>query len=138
MTTLGRNVAAYPSAPYVAPFVIFVALLGLSSLVPEPLAAELIRLAVMTLAILLIARPVLDFSLKAPVASVLLGIAVFAIWIIPDLLFPGYRHFMENAITGAAKSSMSAAALASAPVLTLRSIRAVVIVPIVEELFWRA
>jgi uncharacterized protein len=139
LTTRSRSVAAYPSAPYVVPFVVFVALLGLPSILPAPpLADAVIRLVLMTAVILLIARPALDFSLKAPVSSVLLGVVVFAIWIAPDLLFPGYRHELENAITGVAKSSMSPAALASAPVLTLRTVRAVVIVPIVEELFWRA
>jgi CAAX prenyl protease-like protein len=65
---------------------------------------------------------------------------VFAIWIAPDLLIKGYRHFwlFENALMPKAATSLSAGAVLSWPVLALRMVRAVVIVPIVEELFWRA
>jgi CAAX prenyl protease-like protein len=66
-------------------------------------------------------------------------VAVFALWIAPDLLFPGYRqHWLfENFITGSAKSTLATDALMQPAVLILRTLRAVVIVPIVEELFWR-
>jgi uncharacterized protein len=102
------------------------------------LADEILRLAVMTAALLFFARPVLDLSVRAPLSSVVLGVLVFLIWITPDLLFPGYRAHFENSVTGFVKSSLSAGAQASVPVLILRTIRAVAIVPIVEELFWRA
>src|SRR6185369_12039304 len=71
--------------------------------------------------------------------SILLGVAVFALWIAPDLLFPGYRqHWLfENSITGSAKSTLAPDAQMQPAVLILRTLRAVVIVPIVEELFWR-
>jgi len=57
----------------------------------------------------------------------------------PDLLIPGYRrHWLfENAITGEAASSLSSDVLASPLALALRSLRAIVLVPIAEELFWR-
>jgi uncharacterized protein len=103
-----------------------------------PVAMEITFLAVMTLVIVAIARPVLDFSVKAPGLSILLGAAVFVLWVAPDVLFPGYRHHLENGLIGAAKSSLSQGARASAAILTLRTIRAVAIVPIIEELFWRA
>ena len=81
------------------------------------------------------ARPV------APAAALCIGIGVFVIWILPDALFPHYRqHWLfQNALTGTLHSSLSATgrpirlfldlALASGPVL---------LVPIIEELFWRA
>lgn len=73
-------------------------------------------------------------------ASVLLGVGVFALWIAPDVLIPGYRHhwWFENEVMGFARTSIPAAAQIQAPVLLFRTIRAVLIVPIVEELFWRA
>jgi CAAX prenyl protease-like protein len=54
-------------------------------------------------------------------------------------LFPGYRqHWLfENSITGSAKSTLAGDAQMQPAVLILRTLRAVVIVPIVEELFWR-
>lgn len=99
---------------------------------------ELAILAAMTVVILLIARPVLDLSLKAAGRSIALGVLVFLLWIAPDLLFPGHHHLLENAITGVAKSSLPPEARASVVILTLRCLRAVIIVPIIEELFWRA
>ena len=122
-----------------APFAVFLGLLALHSVLPLPaLPDEILRLAVMAAAIAFFARPVLDLSMRAPISSVVVGVLVFLIWIGPDLLFPGYRHHLENPLTGLAKSSLSAAARGNPAVLALRSIRAVIIVPIVEELFWRA
>jgi CAAX prenyl protease-like protein len=71
--------------------------------------------------------------------TLLVGVAVFAIWIAPDRLLPDYRHFwlFENPITGKAATGLSAEARSQTAVLWLRAFRAVTIVPIVEELFWR-
>jgi CAAX prenyl protease-like protein len=74
-----------------------------------------------------------------PLVSILIGIAVFAIWIGPDVLIPGYRSnfLFSNSLVGHLHSSLSPLVLRSPWLLTLRVVRAVVIVPIVEELFWR-
>jgi len=71
--------------------------------------------------------------------TVLLGVAVFVIWVVPDQLFPGYRHFwlFENGLMGKVETGLSAEARGQTAVLWLRALRAVAIVPIVEELFWR-
>ena len=68
-----------------------------------------------------------------------MGVAVFAIWIAPDRLFPGYRHFwlFENPLMGKLQTSLSPDGRSQTAVLWLRGFRAVAIVPIVEELFWR-
>ncbi len=130
-----------PGVPYIAPFVIFLALIGLSRLLPMPaLADEILRLAVMLAVLFFVARPVLGgLSVLSPGFSVLVGVAIFVLWIAPDLLFPQYRHFFlfDNALVGTARSSLTEAARHDVPVLFLRTLRAVVIVPIVEELFWR-
>lgn len=75
-----------------------------------------------------------------PVASIAVGAIVFLLWIAPDLLFPGYRQsvFFSNSVLGHLHSSLHPSELQSTWVLTWRTIRAVIIVPIVEELFWRA
>jgi CAAX prenyl protease-like protein len=87
-----------------------------------------------------IARPVIDLRVRRLLPSLAIGVLVFVIWVGPDLLFKGYRHswLLENAITGKAATSFANRADLTWPVLTLRMARAVVIVPILEELFWRA
>jgi CAAX prenyl protease-like protein len=72
--------------------------------------------------------------------SVLVGGAVFVIWIGPDLLWPGYRsHWLfANPLTGAAASSIPVHARASAAFLLWRVAGSVALIPIIEELFWRA
>ena len=96
----------------------------------------------MLLVIAVIAWPALppaDLRVRDWAGTLLLGAAVFAIWIIPDHLFPGYRHFwlFENPFTGRLETSLSTDARSQAPVLLLRMFRAVAIVPVVEEMFWR-
>jgi hypothetical protein len=116
-------------------------LLALHSVLPlSDLADQILRVTVMTAALWFFARPVIDLRVRHWAATIAIGVAVFAVWIAPDLLIPGYRHFwlFDNAVTGKAATSLSTGATMSWPVLALRMIRAVVIVPIVEELFWRA
>lgn len=129
-----------PAVPYVLPFAIFLGFLALHSLYPLPeLTDQILRLVVLTLVLVLVARPVIDLRIQRVTGSILVGVAVFALWIAPDLLFPGYRqHWLfENSITGSAKSTLAPDAQMQPTILILRTLRAVVIVPIVEELFWR-
>jgi CAAX prenyl protease-like protein len=116
-------------------------LLALHSVLPLPdLADQILRVTVMAAVLWLIARPVIDLRVHHLAPTLGIGMAVFAVWIAPDLLMSGYRHFwlFDNAVVGKAATSLSTAARLSWPVLALRMIRAVAIVPIVEELFWRA
>jgi len=129
-----------PAVPYVVPFAVFIALIGLGLILPMPaLADQVLRLAVMAVVLYFVARPALDFHVKEWSGSLLIGVAIFVLWIAPDLLFPSYRHsfLFDNALMGAARSSMPEAARHDVPVLWLRSLRAVLVVPIIEELFWR-
>ena len=122
------------------PFAVFAGFLALHSVWPLPARIdEPLRLVVMALVLALVARPVLDFRVVNWAGSAALGIVIFALWILPDRLFPGYRHtvFFENAVMGKIATSFKPDALADPLVLGLRGLRAVVIVPIVEELFWR-
>jgi CAAX prenyl protease-like protein len=129
-----------PAVPYIVPFGAFLALIGLGLLWPLPaLPDQALRLAVMAAVLFWIARPALDFHVRQWGGSLLVGVLIFVLWIAPDLLFPAYRHsaWFENALMGTARSTLSEAARRDAPVLFLRSLRAIVVVPIVEELFWR-
>jgi len=128
------------AVPYVTPFVIFLALIGLNHLWPmAALTDEIVRLAVMLAVLSLVARPAMSFHVGNWGASMLVGVAIFVLWIAPDLLFPQYRSFFlfDNSVVGTARSSLTEAARHDVPVLFLRTLRAVAIVPIVEELFWR-
>jgi uncharacterized protein len=102
-------------------------------------ADQLGRIAILTAVLWWVARPVLDFRVRHGFGSVLAGVLIFAIWIAPDLLFPSYRQsvLFHNAFTGAARSTIPEAARHDGVVLLLRTVRAAVLVPVIEELFWR-
>lgn len=116
-------------------------MLAIQSYVPLPQRTEFaLRLLIMGGLLWALSRHVIDFRVHYPLTTVAMGIGVFLLWIAPDALIPGYRsHWLfQNALTGSAKGSVLPAGLTDPWLLTFRSIRAIVIVPIVEELFWRA
>jgi hypothetical protein len=131
----------HPSVPYVLPFAVFIAFLAVQhfSLLPETLDLPL-RLVVLTAVLAAVSRRAISFRMTSAAWSVLLGIAVFGIWLAPDLLFPHYReHWLfQNRIFGTLASSVSESLRSDPFALACRSVRAVILVPIVEELFWRA
>ncbi len=132
--------AGHPAVPYVLPFAIFIGLLMLAKPLSVLGAAEqALWVALLAVVLFLFSRTVLDFRLANPVLSIGVGLLVFVVWIGPDLLFPNYRsHWLfENSVTGKVATSMPATLLGSTFVLLFRALRATVIVPIVEELFWR-
>ena len=132
--------ARFPAVPYVVPFCAFMALVGLGLLWSlPPLTDQLLRLAIMGVVLFWVARPALDFRVQHWGGTPLVGVLIFVLWIAPDLIFPTYRHAFpfNNSLVGVARSSLPEAARHDAPVLFLRSLRAVVVVSMVEELFWR-
>jgi CAAX prenyl protease-like protein len=65
-------------------------------------------------------------------------VCVFAVWIAPDLLFPGWRsHWLFQNALFRLTVSMPASSLGNPTDLFLRSVRACTVVALVEELFWR-
>ena len=137
-------VARWPALPWVAPFAVFMLLLaGLPALgVPEPWQGAL-RLGVPALVLLTLSRaPLASLRVTRPVASTLLGLAVFLVWVLPDQLVPGWRgHWLfTNPLTGGppAADGAAPAVLHDPWQLGLRVVRAAVLVPVVEELFWRS
>jgi CAAX prenyl protease-like protein len=99
-----------------------------------------IRLLLVSATLLLVSRPYLSLRVRMPWASVAVGIAVFLIWVCPDVLFGvNYRHhwLFENAITGDAKASVTGSLRISAAFIAVRILGSTVLVPIIEELFWR-
>jgi uncharacterized protein len=126
--------------PWVAPFALFMALLAvLPALgVPQPWNAAL-WIVVLVAALLVFSRDVITLVPQHFVMSTAVGVGVFMLWIAPDALWPGYRsHWLfSNSLVGVPASGLDAAAQGDALTLWLRAARAVLLVPILEELFWR-
>lgn len=130
-----------PSVPYVLPFAAFFLFLMLEGKLGLPPESEYPLRVVLLAAILwFFSREVISFHAPHWAASAAVGVLVFVIWIAPDLALPGYRqHWLfNNAIVGTAPEPAQGYASLPPLALSFRVIRAVVIVPIVEELFWRA
>lgn len=129
------------ATPWVAPFAVFMIWLaiGPSLNIPQPWES-IARVGVLLVVLLTVSRDIV-FSLRVKhiVASVLLGLAVFVMWVAPDQLFPGYRsHWLfQNSVTGTITTSIPEAELQDLLVVSLRVFRAAILVPILEELFWR-
>ncbi len=134
MSSLARN----PTVGYVAPFLTFIAAMGLEHLLAPSQIYYPIRCLLTLAVILAVSRPYIHLKATFPLATLGIGIAVFLIWIAPDALF-GYRHFwlFENSLLGKATSTIDPALKSSVPFLAIRILGSATIVPIIEELFWR-
>jgi CAAX prenyl protease-like protein len=123
---------------YVAPFVVFVGLMGVEhSLAIPPQVGYPIRVLVTLAVLLAVSRHDVKLRPVQPLASAAIGLAVFAIWIAPDALF-GYRHswLFENPVMGRA-GGVPAVLQWSLLFLLIRSAGSALLVPVIEELFWR-
>jgi CAAX prenyl protease-like protein len=133
--------ARNPTLVYIAPFLAFLGIMAIERAAGLP-AVWLypIRVLAVTGILLAFSRSPLAVRPSHPWLSAALGAAVFALWIGPDLLFgPGYRQhwILQNPLTGAAASSIPADLKGSVWFLALRTASCALLVPPVEELFWR-
>ena len=124
---------------WVGPFVVFALWLLADKYIPiaNPWR-EIVRDLVLAAAIVGFSRRVLPSSAPNWPGSIVLGAAVCAIWIAPDALIPGWRAHavFQNAITGRITTSIEPRELTPL-ILVLRTTRAALLVPVLEELFWR-
>lgn len=130
----------HPAVPYVAPFAAFLLLLVAAQYLGIPERAETVgRFFALAAVLYFFSRGAIDLRISRPAGTVLLGVGVFALWVAPDVLWPHYREsvLFQNALFGV-RSTLSPAAVHDPVVLAFRTARAVLIVPLVEELFWRA
>jgi CAAX prenyl protease-like protein len=130
----------HPAVGYVAPFAVFVGVMGVEHALALPVQAGYAIRVALTLVVLLATRR--DKMKMRPLhvaASTAVGIAVFAIWIAPDTLI-GYRHhwLFENALTGKVGGPLSPALQSNIWFLFIRAAGSALLVPVIEELFWRA
>jgi uncharacterized protein len=127
--------------PWIAPFAVFMLWMALWPFVEvaQPWE-EVLRLGVLALVLLTVSRKVV-FSLRVTrfIPSVVIGLGVFVLWILPEEIWPGYRsHWLfQNAITGETVSSIPEAWLSDPVMLAMRITRAALLVPLLEEIFWR-
>lgn len=131
----------WAAVPYVLPFAVFLGFLALQKYVPLPANLEFIVRDLLLLGVLIgFSRHVIELRTSHRLETAVLGVAVFLIWVGPDLLFPNYRHhwLFENPILGQLTPTIPGKVLLSPWVLWPRILQAVVFVPILEELFWRA
>ncbi len=131
----------WPSRSYVLPFASFIFFLAIQNYAPFPPIVDYpVRAVLLSVILYVFSRHVIDLRSAHRLETVILGVAVFVIWVAPDMLFPGYRqHWLfQNSIIGRIGGAVPEQVLTSPIVLWSRIIRAVVLVPIIEELFWRA
>jgi CAAX prenyl protease-like protein len=126
----------HPAVPYVLPFAVFIALLGLQQLVPVPVW---VRFVASMAAIVAVSLPVLKGRPSQPLLSVLVGVLVFAIWVGPDAISPSWRHsvLFDNSVIGHPAANTPPDSKNDGVFLLFRIAVSVVAVPILEELFWR-
>jgi CAAX prenyl protease-like protein len=126
--------------PYVAPFGVFLAFLAIDRFLPFRIEwNHALRFGVVFGLLIALSRGVIPRRISNPLGSIVLGVAVFFIWIGPDLLWPAYRQTLlfHNGIVGAPESSLPQGAKGNVMFLVFRVLSSVVNVPVLEELFWR-
>jgi CAAX prenyl protease-like protein len=126
----------HAAVPWVLPFAIFIALLVIQQAVAIP---QWLRFAVSMAAILAVSLVPLRGGPSKPFLSILIGIAVFVIWVAPDRIAPGWHHFIlfDNAVIGHPAGNTPPASKSDPVFLIFRIAISVIAVPILEELFWR-
>src|SRR5207247_285129 len=89
---------------WIGPFAAFLGVMVIEKLLPIPSGwLYPLRAAVTQAVLLLVSRQVIPWVPSMPLASIGIGVAVFVIWIGPDVLWPGFRkHWLfSNSLLGA-------------------------------------
>src|SRR5262249_2799090 len=98
------------SAPYIAPFLSFLAFLALRQFIlHSDLVEQIVCLVAISLVSFIWSRKVVDLRLRHSVGTLAIGVGVFLLWIAPDRLIPGYReHWLfSNSLTGHVTAGIS-------------------------------
>jgi uncharacterized protein len=134
-------VRRHPSFLYVAPFVsFFIVLYAATEFKFNPSWEGPLRVVLLGVVCWFCWPRELSFRPRFSARSTAVGIAVFLLWIAPEVIYPAYRSLplFNNSLLGHVHSSLSPDAVANGWILFWRSARAIAIVPVLEELFWRA
>src|ERR1700722_17787283 len=94
-----RPLKSHPELGYILPFVVFIGFLAIGRYVS---LGQPLRFFAVLLTLVIFSRGLLPLRPSRFFSSVLLGIAVFFIWIGPDVLIPGYHNFIlfSNSLVG--------------------------------------
>src|SRR5688500_15683362 len=124
---------------FITPFAAYIILLGLRSYWPFDPKWEYPARVILVTIVLLAFFPRISWRLVQPVASIAVGVLVFVIWVGPDVLWPSYRaHWLfQNDWMGKVQSSLDPALQTDTTFLFFRIVGTALLVPIIEELFWR-
>ena len=134
------SIAKHPAVPYVAPFAVFMLFIaGAHWLSVSPGLLYPIRVVVVGGVLAVFSRHLVSSRAANWIGSIGIGVIVFLLWVAPDVLWPAYRNhwLFDNALAGSAKSSVPHDVKADLVFIALRVFGSVVLVPILEELFWR-
>lgn len=126
--------------PYIAPFGVFLVFLAARSFLPFPTEwVQMFQFGILFVLLITLSRSAMGGRMAYPGGSVALGVAVFCIWVGPDLLWPAYRQswLFYNRFVGAAASSLAPRLRINVMFLVFRVLASVINVPALEELFWR-
>jgi CAAX prenyl protease-like protein len=130
----------HPAIPYVLPFAVFILFLAIRNVLPfGPEWEYPARVVITAAALAVFSRSAIALRPACPLASAVLGTAVFVVWVAPDVLWPAYRQhwLLSNAITGTPQSSLPDSLRHNVLWLLFRIGGTALLVPIIEELFWR-
>lgn len=128
----------HPAFPFVAPFALFMAFLALEGPLGRVPVYPIKTLCVLVL-VAWLWRRLPAFRIRAPLASIGVGILVFLLWVGLDPFLPwleGTKLTFPPRAGGTDPSSIAPPALSWAWV-AVRILGGAIAVPIVEELFWR-
>ncbi len=97
------------------------------------------RVVVVGTVLLLCSRHLVSLRVGNWAGSILVGVAVFVLWVMPDLLWPAYRShwFFDNSLVGSARNSAPPDLRSDLFFVAFRVFGSVALVPVLEELFWR-
>lgn len=132
---------SHPALPYIVPFAAILVFIAIRSHLPlAPRLEWPIQTLVLAALCFVCWPPELEKRPRYWLSSVCVGVAVFLIWVGPDVLIHGYRAnlLFTNSLFGAPQSSIPPASQRDVWVLAWRMARATFVVPVAEELFWRA
>jgi CAAX prenyl protease-like protein len=130
----------YPSLGYVGPFVTLLLLIAIPKFPAYVYWEWPLQVLLVSLVCFLTWPAGVSLRPNRSLPSAAIGALVFCLWIAPELINPNYRRSLlfSNAIVGHVGSSLQPQALKSASLLFWRTVRAATVVPVAEELFWRA
>jgi CAAX prenyl protease-like protein len=135
-----REKERHPAVAYVAPFATFMLFVALAHWLPVSLAFLYpVRVVVVATVLVGCSRHLISFHAGNWAGSILMGIVVFVLWIAPDVLWPAYRSrwLFDNFLVGSAQSSVPHDVKGNLFFVALRVFGSVVLVPFLEEFFWR-